>query len=84
MFVIVLLAPFVFLACWAIPFLGTLFSEKHTPKWIAFWILQIFSTFTLFPFLGLFLEYEYLMVLKIILAFALIYFLNDDLVLILL
>lgn len=81
MFLIILLSPLVFLACFALPFVGTVFSKEHSSKWIAFWILQIAASWTVIPFLGLIFECEVQMVAKILIALALIFVLNPALVL---
>jgi len=81
MFLVILLTPLVFLTCWALPFVGTVFSREQSSKWIAFWLLQIAASWTLIPFLGLIFECEVQMVAKIVVALALIFVLNPALVL---
>jgi putative Mn2+ efflux pump MntP len=56
MFLAILLSPIVFLACFVLPFVGTIFSREHSAKWVAFWLLQILGSWTLIPFFELFLE----------------------------
>jgi hypothetical protein len=83
MFIVILLTPIVFLACWVLPFVGTVFSKEQSSKWIAFWIFQIVAAWTIIPFLGLFFECEVLMLIKIVIALGLIFALNPTLVLLL-
>lgn len=80
MFLIILLSPLVLLACFLLPFVGTIFSKEQPAKWIAFWLIQIVASWTIIPFFGLFLEYEWLMLIKVIISLALIFALNLHLV----
>lgn len=80
MFLIILLSPLVFLTCFVIPFIGTVFSREQPAKWIAFWLLQVVVSWTLIPFLGLFFECEVQMLFKAVVALGLIFALNADLV----
>lgn len=80
MFLVILLSPLVFLACWLVPFIGTIFSKEQSSKWVAFWILQTIATWTAIPFLGLIFECEVQMIAKILIAFTLIFVLNQSLV----
>ncbi len=81
MFIVILLTPLVFLTCWVLPFVGTVFSKEQSSKWIAFWILQIAAAWTIIPFLGLFFECEMQMLFKILIAVGLIFALSPALVL---
>jgi len=56
MFLAVLLSPVVFLTCFILPFVGTIFSREHSAKWVAFWLFQIIGSWTLIPFFELFFE----------------------------
>jgi hypothetical protein len=76
MFLLILLSPLVFLTCFALPFLGTICSREQPAKWIAFWLLQIVVSWTIIPFLGLFVECEIQMIVKAALAVVLMIFLS--------
>lgn len=80
MFLVILLSPLVFLACFVVPFVGTVFSRDQPGKWIAFWLLQIVVSWTLIPFLGLFFECEVQMLVKALVALGLVFALNAELV----
>lgn len=78
MFLLILLWPFVFLGCYLLPLLATFLSRDQSSKWVAFWLLQIVAAWTLFPFFGLFLEAELLLLVQLAFAFALFFLLNEE------
>lgn len=80
MILTILLSPLVLLVCFVLPFIATIFSSKSPQKWIAFWILQIAASWTVLPFLGLFVEEEVLLLFKVAVAVVLIFVLNIGLV----
>lgn len=78
MIALIFISPILFLVCYALPLLATFLSRDQPDKWVAFWLLQIVSAWTLIPFLGLFFESEILMIFKIIVALALYFLLNRE------
>jgi hypothetical protein len=78
MFLIILLSPLVFLACFALPFVGTICSRENSSKWILFWLLQLAASWTVIPLFGLMLGCEEQMFIKVVIAIGLIYSLNPE------
>lgn len=78
MFLIILLSPLVFLACFALPFVGTICSRENSSKWILFWLLQLAASWTVIPFFGLLLGCEEQMLIKVVIAIGLIFSLTPE------
>ncbi len=77
MFLLILLSPLLLLACWVLPLLGTLFAKQNTEKWVAFWILSIVLSYTLYPLLELVLDCEYVMIIHIVVTLAMMALLSQ-------
>ena len=56
MFLYILISIFVFIICYALPLVGTVLSHEQPQKWVAYWLLQIVSAWTLIPLFGFIFE----------------------------
>jgi hypothetical protein len=78
MFLLILTFPLVLALCYGLPFIATIYAEKNSDKWLAFWLLTLLSTWIIIPFFSLFFECLGLSVIQIIISLALIFLLNEE------
>jgi hypothetical protein len=46
----ILLFPFILTICYLIPLVSTNFAKNNNLKWLSFWLITFFASYTIIPF----------------------------------
>lgn len=45
----ILLFPFILAICYLVPFVSTSFAKNNNLKWLSFWLITLFASYTIIP-----------------------------------